>query len=71
MTCMPIDVAWLRKWEIDGGRYSGSNKCPNVCMFSTKVYTPQHLLTWALTCECIEWSAYPWLTIDPKVKRFG
>jgi hypothetical protein len=34
--------------------YSGSNKCPNVCMFSTKVDTPQHLLTQALTCECIE-----------------
>jgi hypothetical protein len=34
--------------------YSGSNKCPNVCMFSTKVDTPQHLLTRALTCEYIE-----------------
>jgi hypothetical protein len=35
-------------------KYSGSNKCPNVCMFSTKVDTPQHLLTRVLTCECIE-----------------
>jgi hypothetical protein len=34
--------------------YSGSNKCPNVCMFSTKFNTPQHLLIWALMCECIE-----------------
>jgi hypothetical protein len=39
------------RWE---ERYSGSNKCPNVCMFSTKVDTPQHLLTRALMCEYIK-----------------
>ena len=34
---------------IDPYTYSGSKKCPNVCMFSTKGDSPQHPLTRALT----------------------
>ena len=44
---------------------SGSNNCPNVCMFCTKVNIPSCCLTWALTYEYIEWSTYPWLSINP------
>ena len=40
---------WLERWT-----HSGSKKCPNVCMFSTKGNIPQHLLTWALTYEYIK-----------------
>ena len=50
--------------------YSGSNNCPNVCMFCTKVNIPSCCITWALTYECIKWSTYPWLSINPRIKGF-
>ena len=50
--------------------YSGSNNCPNVCIFCTKVNIPSCCLTWALTYECMKWSTYPWLSINIRIKRF-
>jgi len=52
------------------GAYSGSNNCPNVCMFCTKVNIPSCCLIWALIYECIKWSTYPWLSINPRIKGF-
>jgi hypothetical protein len=49
-----VQSASLCKFCTGPGHYSGSNKCPNVCMFSTKVDTPQHLLIRAPMCECIK-----------------
>jgi hypothetical protein len=51
--------------------YSGSKNRPDVWMFFTKVNNPTHLLTWALTCECMKESPYHRLSMGPRVKRTG
>jgi hypothetical protein len=51
--------------------YSGSKNCPDVWMFFTKVNNPAHLLTQALTYECMKESPYHWLSIGPMVKGIG
>jgi hypothetical protein len=51
--------------------YSGSKNCPDVWMFFTKVNNPTHLLTWALTCECMKESPYHRLSMGPRVKSTG
>ena len=51
--------------------YSGSKKCPNVCMFFTIVDNPSLHLTWVLTYEYIKWGTYSWLAMGARVKRFG
>jgi hypothetical protein len=51
--------------------YSGSKNRPDVWMFFTKVNTPTHLLTWALTCECMKESPYHRLSMGPRVKCTG
>jgi hypothetical protein len=64
-TCVdPIDYALRRV-------YSGSKNRPDVWMFFTKVNNPTHLLTWALTCECMKESPYHRLSMGPKMKRTG
>jgi hypothetical protein len=52
-------------------RYSGSKNCPDIRMFFTKVNNPAHLLTQALTYECMKESPYYWLSIGPMVKGIG
>jgi hypothetical protein len=52
-------------------QYSGSKNCPDVWMFFTKVNNPAHLLTRALTYECMKESPYHWLSIGPMVKGIG
>jgi hypothetical protein len=49
--------------------YSGSKNRLDVWMFFTKVNNPTHLLTWALTCECMKESPYHRLSMGPRVKR--
>jgi hypothetical protein len=56
---------------MDSFTYSGSKNRPDVWMFFTKVNNPIHLLTWALTCECMKESPYHRLSKGPRVKRIG
>jgi hypothetical protein len=56
---------------VTAAKYSGSKNRPDVWMFFTKVNNPTHLLTWALTCECMKESPYHRLSMGPRVKRTG
>jgi hypothetical protein len=58
-------------WQEYHYLYSGSKNCLDVWMFFTKVNNPTHLLTWALTCECMKESPYHRLSMGPRVKRIG
>jgi hypothetical protein len=66
-------ILWqMQKQIVDcDQRYSGSKNRPDVWMFFTKVNNPTHLLTWALTCECMKERPYHRLSMGPRVKRTG
>jgi hypothetical protein len=61
----------VRKKGENRNIYSGSKNCLDVWMFFTKVNNPTHLLTWALTCECMKESPYHRLSMGSRVKRIG
>ena len=54
-----------------GDTYSGSNNHPHVWTFSTKVNNSPYLLIWALSYVCKKWSPDSWLSIGPRVMRYG